>query len=101
MKRLLLATVACMLAACTAAAPRSDPLFEAVRAGMTRDDARRIVGGPDETMRFPMTRTESWDYYYQDSWGFYSLYSIVFGPDGTVVTKVARRLNDGGDHGGN
>lgn len=68
---------------------------------MTREDARRIVGGPDETMPFPMTRTESRDYYYQDSWGFYSLYSIVFGPDGTVVTKVARRLNDGGNHGGN
>ena len=91
--------LAAALCGCTAFPPRSDDRFAQVTPGMTREDARRIVGAPDETMKFPMTRTESWDYYYNDPWGFMCRYSIVFGPDGGVVTKVSFRLNDGGDHG--
>ena len=54
---------------------------------------------PDEVMPFPLSRTESWDYFYMDTWGFYSAYSVTFGADGRVFSKMARRLNDGGDHG--
>jgi outer membrane protein assembly factor BamE (lipoprotein component of BamABCDE complex) len=97
--RLCLLAVALALAACTAMVPRNDEIFDRVQAGMTREDARRIVGAPDETMKFPRTGSESWDYYYQDPWGFYCRYSITFGPAGTVVNKLSFRLNDGGDHG--
>ncbi|HET7729302.1 MAG TPA: hypothetical protein VFK48_04635 [Usitatibacter sp.] len=96
------ALVAALLPGCAALSPgpaRSDARFDLLRPGMTRDDALRLFGPPDERMRFPMTRTESWDYTYLDSWGYYASYSITFGPEGTVVAKLVRRLNDGGDHG--
>ena len=79
----------------------TDERFERVQVGMTRDQAMRLVGAPSETMRFPGTRTESWDYDYQDAWGYLASYSLTFGPDGRIVAKLSRRLNDGGDHGSN
>jgi outer membrane protein assembly factor BamE (lipoprotein component of BamABCDE complex) len=88
-----------LAAACTPLPPRSDALFDRVALAMTRDDVRRIAGAPDEVMPFPLSRTESWDYFYMDTWGFYSAYSVTFGADGRVAAKMARRLNDGGDHG--
>jgi outer membrane protein assembly factor BamE (lipoprotein component of BamABCDE complex) len=99
MKYSIALVLALLLAACALERPRSDDAFAAIREGMTRDDARRIVGAPDETMAFPGTRSESWDYYYQDTWGFYCRYSITFGADGLVTGKLSYRLNDGGDHG--
>jgi hypothetical protein len=99
MKAAAAVVLALMLASCAAQRARNDDVFAALGAGMTREDARRLVGPPDETMKFPGTHTESWDYYYQDTWGFYCRYSLVFGPEGGIVGKVSFRLNDGGDHG--
>ena len=50
-------------------------------------------------MRFPLSGNEAWDYLYVDTWGILASYSVTFGSDGRVVSKVSRRLNDGGDHG--
>jgi hypothetical protein len=99
MRFLAAVVLSLLVAGCAAQRARSDDVFGAVQLGMTRDDTRRLAGPPDETMSFPGTRTESWDYYYQDTWGFYCRYSITFGGDGLVVGKLAYRLNDGGDHG--
>ena len=85
--------------ACTTLPPRNDAVFDRIALAMSRDDVSRIAGRPDETMPFPLSRTESWDYFYTDTWGFYCAYSVTFGADGRVVAKMARRLNDGGDHG--
>ena len=97
--------VALTLAACANFAPvaRNPPLtveqFAQVQVGMTRDDTLRLLGKPYETMRFPMSGNEAWDYLYQDPWGYMASYGVTFGPDGHVVSKISRRLNDGGDHG--
>ena len=96
MRRLLATLLAAVLAGCAATAPRD---FDAVTAGMSRDDTLRILGKPDEAMRFPLTGTESWDWFYQDPWGYLASLSVTFGPDGRVGGKLTRRLNDGGDHG--
>jgi outer membrane protein assembly factor BamE (lipoprotein component of BamABCDE complex) len=80
--------------------PRSDEVFGRIAPGMTNDDVRRLVGPPDETMRFPMSNTLSWDYYYQDTWGYMAIFYVTFGADGRVVTKISRRINDGGDFSG-
>jgi hypothetical protein len=99
MKRLLSLAFALALAGCAAAGPpRTDDVFATIAGGMTREDARRIVGPPDETMRFAALGSQSWDYYYFDTWGYYCRYSIMFGPDDTVASKISVRLNDGGDH---
>lgn len=70
-----------------------------VHQGMTRDEARQVLGAPHTTMEFPNTQTVSWDYRVQDAWGYLTLFSVIFGPQGTVVGTVSARLNDGGDHG--
>ncbi|MGZ5036351.1 MAG: outer membrane protein assembly factor BamE domain-containing protein [Usitatibacter sp.] len=71
----------------------------AIPQGMAKDDVLRTLGPPDETMRFPASRTNSLDYLYYDTWGYRCLYSITFDEGGHVVSKISARLNDGGDHG--
>jgi len=96
----LLALLACaLLAGCAIDPPRSDEQFSHVQRGMTREDVQRLIGPPDETMSFPLSHTQAWDYRYQDSWGYMAVYSVTFGPEGQAVSTLSRRINIGGDHG--
>jgi len=96
----LLATVAILICACASVGTAmSDERFATVRPGMTNDQVRLALGPPRETMAFPMSSTQSWDYLGSDSWGYMVDYAVIFGPDGLVASKVARRINSGGDHG--
>jgi outer membrane protein assembly factor BamE (lipoprotein component of BamABCDE complex) len=105
MKAIFPLIVALFLAACADSAlfatkpPPTVEQFARVQLGMTKDDTLRILGKPYETMRFPMSGNEAWDYLYQDPWGYNASYGVTFGPDGHVASKISRRLNDGGDHG--
>lgn len=99
-------TLACALAlglaACAAApgdryAQRSEDRFAQVRVGMTRDDALAILGPPDQEMPFPRSGTHAWSYIYQDPFGYLVEHSLTFGPDGRMVSRTIRRMNDGGE----
>ena len=79
-------------------AARNEALFGAIQPGMTTDEVRSRLGTPDQTMPFPRLGTTSWDYRYQDAWGYLAMMSVTFGPDGRVVGRTSQRLNDGGDH---
>lgn len=70
-----------------------------IQRGMTADEVLRALGPPNETMKFPTSRTESLDYRYTDAWGYLCLYSIVVDESGHVVSTISARLNDGGNHG--
>ena len=70
----------------------TDDVFNGIRPGMTRDDILRLIGPPGETMRFARTQTESWDYRYQDTWGYLAMFSVIFDRDGIVVSKFTQRL---------
>ena len=84
------------LAGCVATGPhRSDELFARVQPGMTEAEVGALTGPPDNVMPFPMSRTNSWGFYYWDTWGYYCEQSVTFGPDGRVVSKVSRRVSDG------
>lgn len=98
----MIVTFALVLAGCAALGDGRTPTdaqLQGVKVGMTRAETLAVLGKPYETMRFPRTGNESLDYQYFDPWGYLTLYSIILGPDGTVVSKTSRRLNDGGDHG--
>jgi outer membrane protein assembly factor BamE (lipoprotein component of BamABCDE complex) len=102
MKILLAWVVSLGLAGCASMGDMHEPSLSqmsGVRTGMTRDDARRLLGTPHETMTFARSGTQSWDYRFQDTWGYLTLFSVIFGPQGTVVGTTSQRLNDGGDHG--
>jgi outer membrane protein assembly factor BamE (lipoprotein component of BamABCDE complex) len=84
-----------------AAAPaRSDATFAQVARGMPEQEVAQLLGRPDETMRFPLSSSEAWDYRYYDTWGYFAVFSVTFGPDGRVASTISNRINSGGDHAG-
>jgi outer membrane protein assembly factor BamE (lipoprotein component of BamABCDE complex) len=102
MKFVRIALIALLLGGCASlegSRALSDRDTAQVRQGMTRADAERLLGKPVETMRFARTSTEAWDYQLQDTWGYLIVFSVIFGPEGTVVGTVSRRVNDGGGFG--
>ena len=104
-RRLALATLAvaalCSGCAVRTFAPegpaRSDALFSRVDLGMTQQDVRALLGPPDETMPL-RARTLAWDYRFQDTWGYFAVFSVTFDVDGRAVSRLTWRINDGGDH---
>jgi hypothetical protein len=86
-----------ILAGCVAVSgvPRSDDVFARIRPGMTEAEVASLTGRPDNVMPFPMSATTSWGFYYFDTWGYYCEFSVTFGPDGRVLSKISRRISDG------
>jgi outer membrane protein assembly factor BamE (lipoprotein component of BamABCDE complex) len=98
-------TAALLVQGCAAVVASNEPvrnnLIGQVERGMTQEQVRAVMGPPDETMPFPLSRTLAWDYRYTDTWGFLAMFGVTFGPDGRVVSTISRRLNDGrSDSGG-
>lgn len=77
---------------------RTDDTFSRIALGTTQAEVRRMLGPPDETMPFPLSRTLAWDYQYLDTWGYMAVFSVTFAADGRAVSKISRRINDGADH---
>ena len=103
----LIAICACIvLQACVVYAPtharggvpyRNDAMFASIERGMTKEQVAAITGAPDNTMPFARSGNTSWGYFYWDTFGYYVEFSVTFGPDGRVVEKTYRRVNDGGN----
>jgi len=93
-----------LLAACTTLGSggptRTDATFRQVVSGMPESEVAQMLGRPDETMRFPLSHNEAWDYRYYDTWGYLAIFSVTFGADGRVVSTISNRVNSGGDHAG-
>lgn len=93
-----------LAAACASIGPggavRTDATFRQVTGGMPESQVAQMLGPPDETMRFPLSHSEAWDYRYYDTWGYLAIFSVTFGPDGRVVSTISNRVNSGGDHAG-
>jgi len=77
---------------------RNDETFQRIVAGMRGEDVLRMIGPPNDTMKFPRTNQESWEYRYVDTWGYRAFLYVNVNADGIVVGKVTRRLEgrDGG-----
>ena len=67
---------------------------------MTRDEVLAITGPADNQQSYASRNQTSLGYFYHDTWGYYCEFSVTFGPDGRVVSKFSRRINDGGDKNG-
>lgn len=97
----LILAAACLCGCATLRSPepgRSDELFARIALGMTQPEVRRLLGEPDGTMPFSLSRTLAWDYQYQDNWGYFAVFSVTFDAGGRAVGKLSWRTNDGGDH---
>jgi outer membrane protein assembly factor BamE (lipoprotein component of BamABCDE complex) len=75
----------------------NDARFGAIQVGMTTDQVRQALGAPRRTMNFPASSNVAWDYDGTDTFGYKVEYSVTFGPDQLVKSKLARRINDGGE----
>jgi hypothetical protein len=77
---------------------RNDDTFQQIAAGMRGEDVLRMIGPPNDIMKFPRTNQESWEYRYIDTWGYRAFLYVNVGADGIVVGKVTRRIEgrDGG-----
>jgi len=68
-----------------------------IQRGMDGAQVGALIGPAWREMQFANVGQISWDYRFQDDWGYASEYSVMFGEDGKVVGTFARRLNPGGD----
>ena len=69
-----------------------DETFNRIRAGMTGDEVLRMIGPPRETARFANLGQTAWDYKYQDTWGYPSIFSVMVADNGIVAGKTTRRI---------
>jgi hypothetical protein len=77
----------------------NDGNFDSLELGLTEDDVLRRLGPPRDTMAYPLSHTHSWDWKYQDAWGYPAIFSVTFDAQGRVVSKFKERIErDRNDH---
>jgi hypothetical protein len=72
----------------------TDENFHRIQNGMTEETVRATIGPPWRKMPFERQQQTSWDYLYRDTWGYRTEFSVLFNPQGVVVGKTSRRLDD-------
>jgi len=45
-------------------------------------------------MQFSLSGNTAWDYRFIDTWGYLAVFSVTFDPNGIVVSKISRRLQE-------
>ena len=70
-----------------------DDTFYGIQPGLTRDQILRMLGPPGDTMHFSRSDTTAWDYRFVDTWGYPSIFSVIFDRKGVVVSKFTRRID--------
>jgi hypothetical protein len=101
----ILSAIAVILLAASCAAPEwaspviDDRRFALAEQGMTPEQVRAALGPPLRSMAYPLSGNNSWEWTGYDTWGYLIEYSVTFNPQGRVVSKLARRVNVGGDRG--
>ncbi|MBI4990277.1 MAG: hypothetical protein HZC23_15790 [Rhodocyclales bacterium] len=60
--------------------------FRRVVAGLTQDQVRRLLGGPEEKVRFALKPDEEvWSWRYDDTTEMLSYFNAYFGKDGSLL----------------
>jgi len=66
-------------------------VFEQVRAGMTQQDVRRMLGKPAKRTTYDLKRETDWDWRYVEPPTTEMLFTVTFDPDGRVL-RTGRTL---------
>ncbi len=69
----------------------NETYFNRVQRGMSKEDISRLLGPPREIIAFQRRNETAWDYRFRDTWGYPSIFSVIFGADGTVKSTVTIR----------
>ena len=70
----------------------TDDVIQTIRAGLTADEVIAKIGPPHRRIRFDNLYATSWDYRYQDTWGYLVDLSIMIDDKNRVTGKVLQRL---------
>ncbi len=69
-----------------------DEYFAKVVPGMSRDNVRRLLGGPKEIARYAGANEEVWSWRYKEAGNWYRLFNVAF--DSTGAVRRTFRLDD-------
>ena len=69
-----------------------DGRFHLIRPGMTSEELLRLIGPPNERVRFGNLRQTAWDYRFRDSWGYTAILSVMIDDAGNVASRSTQRL---------
>lgn len=67
--------------------------FGKIRPGLGKDEVRRIIGKPAETMTFPLKKEEVWTWRFEEGSGTYWHFHTHFDLEGKVVTTSRDRVD--------
>lgn len=70
----------------------TDGTFNGIRPGMTEAEVLHMIGPPRETGYFANLGQTAWDWKFMDTWGYESIFSVMFDKNGIVVSKFTRRI---------
>jgi outer membrane protein assembly factor BamE (lipoprotein component of BamABCDE complex) len=70
-----------------------DETFNRIQPGLTRDEILTMLGPPGDTMHFSRSDTTAWDYRFVDTWGYPSIFSVIFDRNWVVASKFTRRID--------
>jgi outer membrane protein assembly factor BamE (lipoprotein component of BamABCDE complex) len=70
-----------------------DETFNRIQPGLTRDEILSMLGPPGDTMHFSRSDTTAWDYRFVDTWGYPSIFSVIFDRNWMVASKFTRRID--------
>lgn len=66
-------------------------VFEQVRAGMTQEQVRRLLGRPAKRMTFDLKQETDWDWRWMDPPNREMVFTVTFGADGLVKHSASRQ----------
>jgi hypothetical protein len=69
-----------------------DEVIQTISVGLALDEVIANIGPPHRRVRFDNLRATSWDYRYQDTWGYVVDLSIMIDDKNRVTGKVLQRL---------
>jgi hypothetical protein len=68
----------------------NDRTFAQLRTGMTRDEVRKLIGRPAETMRFPNLREDVWSWKYETGPNELWMYHVHFDEGDGRLKRTSR-----------
>ena len=75
-----------------------DETFRRIQPGWTRAEVLRAIGPPGDKSAYALSRTDAWEYRYTDTWGYESIFSVIFDASDHVVGKTSQRVERSDGH---
>jgi len=68
--------------------------FAKIQPGLSKDEVRKLIGKPAETMTFPLKKEEVWSWKFEQGSGQYWHFHVHFDLGGKVVTATRNRVEE-------